>query len=98
MSDWRRTREYRTWKVHVVRRDKRCMVCGTMKSRQAHHMNHATYFVNDRFDVDNGITLCHKCHIQYHCNYHRSFRHKCTKYDFQNFLTLFDYIIKLTIE
>ena len=92
---WRRTREYRVWKASVIRRDKRCVVCDSIKNRQAHHKNHASYFKEERYDVENGVTLCHHCHIQYHCNYHRSFRQKCTKYSWSNFLSLLDYIVKL---
>ena len=89
--DWRNTREYRVWRAKVIRRDKRCAVCGSIKNRNAHHLNHAAYFPKERFDADNGICLCKNCHIQFHTNYKRSFRQKCTKYDFTNFISLVKY-------
>lgn len=95
MKLWRKTKDYRIWRIKVIRRDKKCAVCGSVKNRQAHHKNHASYFPEDRFNINNGVTLCKKCHMQYHCNYHRSFRQKCTEYDWNNFLTLFSYIQKI---
>ena len=48
---WRYTREYRIWRAKVIRRDKRCVICGSIKNRQAHHLNHGSYFPDERFDV-----------------------------------------------
>ena len=94
-SEWRKSREYRIWRAHVVRRDKRCVICGNIEGREAHHMNHATYFPEERFDDDNGVCLCKKCHMNFHCNYKNSYREKCTKTDFENFKVLFKYIFNL---
>ena len=77
--------------MQVLRRDKVCQICGNRQTREAHHMNHASYFPEQRFDINNGITLCKKCHINFHTNYKRSFRTKCTKYDFDNFKSLVSY-------
>ena len=92
MSNWRQTREYRLWRVRVIRRDKVCQICGERKMRHAHHVNHASYFPNMRFDIQNGVCLCVKCHSQYHNNFHRNTRVKCTEYDFKNFVALTGYI------
>ena len=92
MTTWRQTREYRLWKVGVIRRDKACVVCGTRNNRQAHHLNSASYFEGERVDVENGVCLCKDCHTNFHTNFKRSFREKCTKYDFNNFLSLVTYI------
>jgi hypothetical protein len=88
MSDWRRTREYRSWRAAVIMRDKRCVICNSMKNRHAHHVNHASFFKEQRFEVDNGVTLCSVCHQNYHCNFHRSYRTKCDEYNFMNFVKL----------
>jgi len=90
-KNWRHTKEYRKWRVEVIRRDKRCVICGSIKHRNAHHINHATYFPEQRFDIDNGVTLCHDCHTNFHCNFKKSFREKCTKYDWDNFKVLTNY-------
>jgi len=88
---YRQSKEYRLWRILTIRRDKVCQVCGEIKYRQAHHLNSASYFPDERYDLDNSVTLCKKCHTNYHCNYHRSFREKCTKYTFDNFLSLVKY-------
>ena len=87
MSDWRRTREYRIWRARVVL-GHRCKICGSMEKRAAHHILHATYFVDQRFDVENGVCLCYECHMNFHCNFKRSYRTKCDRYDWENFLHL----------
>jgi len=92
MSYWRTSKEYRLWRASVIRRDIRCKICNSLQDREAHHLNHAIYFAGMRFDVDNGVTLCKKCHTQYHTNYHNSFREKCEKKDFENFMSLVKYI------
>ena len=94
MKDWRRSKEYRHWRVKVIRRDKKCVICGSIKNRQAHHMNHATYFSDERFDPENGITLCASCHQQFHNNFKQNTRQKCTKEDFKNFKDLTSHYIK----
>ena len=87
-KNWRQSREYRIWRVKVLRRDVRCIVCDTIKNREAHHVNHSTYFKEQRFDVDNGVILCRGCHTTFHTSFKRSFRTKCTKYDLSQFLEL----------
>ena len=87
-KNWRSSREYRIWRASVIRRDKRCVVCNTLQGRQAHHKNSATYFPDERYDIENGVCLCLKCHTDFHTNFKRSFREKCTKYDYNNFITL----------
>ena len=91
MKNWRSSKEYRVWRVKVIRRNKRCVICGSLKRREAHHLNSASYFKNQRFDVSNGVCLCHDCHMQFHTNYKKSYRQKCTKYDFYNFIDLVKY-------
>ena len=91
-KNWRDSREYRIWRAHVIRRDSVCQICGSMKNRVAHHLNSASYFPEERYDENNGVTLCEKCHINFHNNFKKSYREKCTKYDFENFLTLCRYL------
>lgn len=37
----------------------------------AHHLNSWKHYPNDRYNIDNLITLCEACHIQYHALYGR---------------------------
>jgi hypothetical protein len=89
-QNWRKTRDYRIWRVAVLRRDKKCVICGSMKGRHAHHIHGATFFPELRFEEDNGVCLCAVCHMNFHCNFKRSYREKCDMDDFLNFETLLD--------
>jgi len=79
--------------VIVIRRDKVCQVCGDRDGRYAHHLNHATYFIDQRFDPENGITLCERCHSHFHNDYKDSTRQKCTAKDMSEYKRLADYFI-----
>ena len=95
---WHNSREYRIWRAQVIRRDKACVVCGNTNRRQAHHILSGSYFPDDRFDIENGVTLCSKCHMNFHCNFKNSYREKCTDKDWNNFIVLKDYILSLSIK
>lgn len=96
MSSWRKTRDYRIWRANVIRRDSRCVICGSLQNRQAHHIKDGSYHAESRFDVDNGVTLCggsmDSCHTQFHCNFKNSFREKCEDKDWGNFIDLVTYV------
>jgi hypothetical protein len=93
MANWRHSREYRVWRAHVIRRDKQCVICTSKEGRNAHHIHGAKYFPELRFDEDNGVCLCMECHINFHCNFKRSYREKCDMDDFLNFQSLMDYAL-----
>lgn len=95
--NWRNTRDYRLWRVAVIKRDKVCMVCSDRKARHAHHLNHATYFPDEKFLPENGITLCQKCHSHFHNDYKSSTRAKCTKHDMKEYRKLADYFMEKSI-
>ena len=59
------TEAYAYWRKKVRARDKsRCQMpnCGTRKSIQVHHIRKWASASSLRYDVDNGICLCRKCH------------------------------------
>jgi len=95
LLNWRASKEYRVWRVSVIRRDSKCVVCSSLQGREAHHMNHSKYFIDERYNVDNGITLCKKCHSLFHTDYKKSYREKCTAEDFNNFIKIIKYIRNL---
>ena len=75
----RSTIEYRTWRKDVFSRDLyTCQCCGD-RSRKQHHVElHAHHILNwndnetERYDVNNGVTLCDKCHFEFHSLYGKS--------------------------
>jgi uncharacterized protein YdaU (DUF1376 family) len=63
----RNSNEYISWRKIVFYRDKyRCVQCGSTKNIEAHHIKHFAKFIDLRFSVDNGITLCKLCHKKIH--------------------------------
>lgn len=49
-----------------------CQCCGKRNTKiDAHHINGYNWFVNGRTDINNGITLCRKCHSNFHAIYGR---------------------------
>ncbi|MGX8833996.1 HNH endonuclease [Amedibacillus sp. YH-ame6] len=67
-KDYRQTKEYKKWRKNVFERDNYiCQDCnkkgGTLN---AHHLKKFKDYPKLRYDVNNGITLCEKCHRRRH--------------------------------
>ena len=67
-EEGRRSTEYKEWRKAVFDRDKyTCQMCGEVGGRlNAHHKLQYAYFPEKRFDINNGITLCVRCHKLVH--------------------------------
>lgn len=64
--------ETRIWRESVYKRDNySCVRCSDNRggNLNAHHLNGWTPFPDQRFNVDNGVTLCDKCHKEFHAIY-----------------------------
>lgn len=59
------------WAKQVKIRDHfTCVICGRRGVLlNAHHMNSWDWCVEERYDLDNGTTLCHDCHTYFHETY-----------------------------
>lgn len=49
------------WSTHIRWRDGKCIVCGTDRNLQAHHLIHRGYRFF-RHNPENGVALCPRCH------------------------------------
>lgn len=60
----RKSKEYEQWRESVFMKDNyTCQCCGTYGGRLvAHHLLDYANNVSERFNVENGITLCFNCH------------------------------------
>lgn len=90
---WRNTKDYRDWVEACKERDgHKCTITGATTNLNVHHLNHASYFIEERFDVDNGVTVHRVVHVIFHILVMGGYRKKCTKKDWKRFLRLFKYI------
>lgn len=88
----RATYEYRQWRNSVFARDRyTCMSCGDKNGcghtveLQAHHIRNWKDNIDDRYNVDNGITFCQGCHMKFHSKYGK---HNNTQAQLEDFLFL----------
>ena len=58
------SKEYQNWRESVFKRDKyTCQVCESIgHTLNAHHIKTFNNYPKLRLDINNGITLCKKCH------------------------------------
>lgn len=67
-------------------RDKReCICCGKYELLQGHHIKNFADNIEERYDVDNVVTLCEECHKQFHSIYGKR---NTSKLQLQSFLEL----------
>ena len=59
-----RSRADTLW-FNKMRKDS-CEVCGDKFRLQVHHFFPKSQFAHLRYDEDNGVTLCGKCHFEHH--------------------------------
>lgn len=81
----RQTPEDMHWKKEVYKRDNyQCQICLSNEKIRAHHLNGWLWAINERYDINNGITLCYDCHRDFHSIYGVG---KNTKEQFIEFIT-----------
>lgn len=70
--------QYYQWRKEIFKRDNyTCQCCGAKNKKgnhksiqlHAHHIKNWSDNPDDRFDINNGITLCSECHYSFHSEY-----------------------------
>ena len=66
----RKTKQYKDWRQCVLERDNyTCQRCGRKGGNlNAHHIKEYSKYPGLRYEVENGVTLCKKCHKEIHKN------------------------------
>lgn len=80
--------QYVKWAKNIKERDEyTCQLCGVNGGKlNAHHLNSWDTFIEGRYDLDNGITLCDKCHSLYHQIYLKG---NNTRHQFEEFKRMY---------
>jgi 5-methylcytosine-specific restriction endonuclease McrA len=78
--------EYAEWRKSIFERDNYiCLKCGIAeRNLNAHHIENFSSNMEKRIDIKNGITLCKKCHLEFHNRYGKSFNNKKQLTEFLN--------------
>jgi hypothetical protein len=83
MDNW----DYKNWRKQIFKKDfYKCVYCGASSvgsNLNAHHLYSYANFIEKRYDINNGVTLCKTCHIDFHRIYKFG---KNTKEQFIEFL------------
>lgn len=84
----RRTVEYLSWVKSVYKRDGyKCVVCNKkVRKLEAHHLNCWSHFPEQRYNIENGTTVCRKCHTNFHLHFMGGWKEVCTQNDFHRFI------------
>jgi hypothetical protein len=76
-----------SWARAVKIRDNfTCQVCGSNVNLVAHHLNCYKDNKDKRVEIENGVTMCRDCHIDFHINFMGNYRVPCTSEDFEEYL------------
>lgn len=61
----------RIWRKEIFMRDNHtCQICYEKGGElNAHHLNGYNWHESGRYDINNGVTLCKKCHLEFHSKY-----------------------------
>lgn len=88
------------WAKVVKSRDgNRCIYCGSTEKLETHHIKSRTKFPADALDIENGVTLCHRCHYTAHAQnydvYHLGATvPSCDPRKMRNYILMYAEIIK----
>ena len=92
-----RDKRHQIWAKLVKERDQyRCICCGKSNTfLHSHHLNSWDHFINDRYNIQNGVCICQNCHIQFHSRYLKG---NNTRAQFEEFQALIKLIESIAIK
>lgn len=62
-QDKRYNRDYNKWRKSVLKRDNyTCQECEAKDNLEVHHIKPLKFYPELYIEIDNGLTLCNKCH------------------------------------
>lgn len=66
----RDSRECKKWSKNIMSQfNYKCIVCGDTRRLNAHHLDGFNWAIEKRFDLENGVCMCKKCHCDFHSVY-----------------------------
>lgn len=82
-SGWKNSEWRDEWREQVLEDwDHQCVICGDDEYLEAHHLNGQKDHPLESDDPDNGVILCHDCHVEFH-RWNGGFGSSCSKDDFE---------------
>lgn len=61
----------KTWRKTILKNNPICVKCGSKENLHVHHIVGFADALHLRTDLQNGVTLCQKCHYEFHRTYGR---------------------------
>lgn len=66
----RRNNDIFNWAREVkIRYEWKCDICSSNQKLRSHHLNSYHWDIQNRLNIENGVCLCDKCHIEFHVIY-----------------------------
>lgn len=91
----RNSPEYREWRAQVVERDGyKCALCGSEEDIHAHHKDAYKWSIENRINVDNGVTLCKLHHKLFHSIYGRGTNTSSQYYEYEKIIKATIYVME----
>ncbi len=62
LKEFRSTKEYVEWRSFILKRDKKCVLCGSKEKLEVDHIKSLALYPRLGLKKNNGRVLCHICH------------------------------------
>ena len=59
-------KEYKEWRKDVIKKYKKCVLCGEKENLIAHHLISVKEDETKIYEIENGIAVCINCHFRIH--------------------------------